>query len=300
MDNQTPIEASDSAHYDPPGVNGEEHNAADVLDILRGESKLNPEPQDGAKPQTQAQPLTPSADGKPETKQNPPTPTDGQQQPAAAPLSPQPAAPDPLQSTLGQLNETLKSMSKPATQPGQQQEPAWQKTPEYQYNIPSEIMAGLTSEDPGVQTKALGAFATGMSRYVHQTVMGTVQQMLHQSFLPHIMNEVQGQMSTAEIYRDFYGSYADLNDPAIRPMIVAVAQEMAQKTPNFAYGPQFKQQLAQAVYQRLGRQVPGAQPTQTQQQAPAKPPQMLNGGARPMGGGGRRNELDDIADTILG
>lgn len=160
-------------------------------------------------------------------------------------------------------------------------------------------MQGLSSEDPVIAQKALGTVATGISRHVHQTVLSTTKEMIRSSLIPYIMNEMRNEMATTEVYRDFYGTYQDLNDPVIRPMVVSLAQQMAQSNPNFAYSPTFKQQLAQEIYKRLGRAMPGQQQPQVVV-PPQAPPAMAPQGTRQMGGRtGPWTEADDIADTVL-
>lgn len=309
------VSAAPSPSDDPPGQNGETHD--DVMSILTGSRMPSDVPQQQVQqqPQTQQRPLAPTQTQtqQPQTQQQPAPGAPAQpgtqqvQQPQAQPgpmapaSQPGPGAADPqLQNTLHRLDQTLNRMGQPQRQ-GPADPPAYDKVPDYGYNIPAEIIQGLSNEDPAIVTKSLGTLMTGVSRHIHQTVHNNVKEMIRSSLIPYLMNQVREEMTTAEIFRDFYGTYQDLNDPVIRPMIVSVAQQMGQQMPNFAYGPQFKQQLAQAVYARLGKQMPGAQPqAQVQQPVPGSPPAMAPQGTRPMGGRtGPWTEADDIADTIL-
>lgn len=296
----TPVSAEPSPHDDPPGSNGEPRD--DVMDILRGDpSGLNPAPQDkGDVTPAPTGPLTPAPE--------PPKP--GAAAPAAPPNpatpQPGPAAADPLQDlgpTLSKLNDTLSRTQQPQQQQQPPQEPEYDKVPDYGYDIPDSIMAGLSSENPGDAKKALQMVVTGVSQHVHKTMMGTVKTMIRQSLIPYLRNEMQQQMTIAEVFRDFYGSYGDLNNDTIRPMVVTMAQQMAQQTPNFSYNAEFKKKLAEAIYKQLNRPMPGAEPpaapTPTPMNGTPQPPPFAGGGTRAMGGQVRRSEFDDIADTIL-
>lgn len=318
----TQVSAAPSPSDDPPGMNGRSSiptdELGDVFSVLHGPAQprqqtVETETQTQAQTQTPAQPQVQPGTQQPQVNLvsshqqpgtqpqvqpqaqpgNPPTPTPGAQPTELAPI-------------LNRLATVLErpAASAPGQTQAQPQTPAYAQVPDYGYNIPPQVMAGLSSEDPQVATQALGTILTGVSRNVHQVVMQSARQMIQQSLIPHIKQEMQNAIAAAEIFRDFYGDYKDLNDERFRPLIVSEAERLAKtQGPNFSYGPNFKQALAQAVYALLGRQVPGAQPqghTQQQVQTPAAPPGMVGGGngGRPMGGMAARSEQDEIAELV--
>jgi hypothetical protein len=191
-----------------------------------------------------------------------------------------------------------------AQQQGQegQQEPL----PNYQFQIPDQLLQMMDSDDPAQRKQALTYLGQGVAQSVHQMVrqemtdkMGRLQQELPQT----IQQQQASQAQQRQIFEDFYGTYQDLNRPELRPTIVEVAKSVAgeyqQKGMPVQWGPEFKQAVANRVYQVLGRQ-PGQQPAQ--QQAPARQssqPRNFGGNAR-RGVGQADSEQADIERTLFG
>ena len=311
----TQVSAAPSPHDDPVGQNGtplQRSEQDEIFAVLQGGAQ--PRQQDNGQSQTPSPPVTQPAPGTPPAQVNlTPSHQAPQMQPQVVPPGTppgNPATPAPgaqtadLAPILQRLTTVLERPAAPAGAPAQPQTPAYAQVPDYGYNIPDQVMQGLSSEDPAIAKQALGTIATGISRHVHQTVLSMTRQMIQQSLIPHMKQEMESAIAAAEIFRDFYGDYKDLNDNAFRPMIVAEAQRLAQTHgANFAYGPQFKQQLAAAIYAKLGRQMPGAQAPQGQPQAqytPPAPPGMVGGGngGRPMGGSTQGTMQDEIAELV--
>lgn len=193
-----------------------------------------------------------------------------------------------------------------APQQGQDQSQGQEALPNYQFQIPDELLQMMDSDDPAQRKQALTYLGQGVAQSVHQMVrqemtdkMGRLQQELPQT----IQQQQAAQAQQRQIFDDFYGTYQDLNRPELRPTIVevakAVAGEYQQKGMPVSWGPEFKQTVANRVYQVLGRQ-PGQQAPQ--QQAPARKssqPRNFGGNAR-RGVGQADTEQLDIERTLFG
>jgi hypothetical protein len=192
-----------------------------------------------------------------------------------------------------------------ANQQGQdgQQEPL----PNYQFQIPDQLLQMMDSDDPAQRKQALTYLGQGVAQSVHQMVrqemaqkMGRMQQELPQT----IQQQQAAQAQQKQIFDDFYGTYQDLNRPELRPTIVevakAVAGEYQQRGVPVSWGPEFKQAVANRVYQVLGRQ-PGQQPAAQPQQPQRQPSQPRNfGGNARRGVGQADSEQADIERTLFG
>lgn len=281
---------------------------------LKGQAAGSPptpaQAQTPGQPQGSQQQLqAPATPGQPGAQQ----PDGGQQaQPGQQPV---PGTPTPEEKMRAMELELAEMRGRLAGGPqAQQQNPGGQQQPQgpldvlpsYAYNIPDQLQVGLNSEDPAVQKQALGALLQGVSQTVHRNLAQAVQQ-----FIPHFIGQVvpqlvQGQLLSHQIQTDFYGTYSELDNPAIKPMIAQVAHDIFTRTGAQAWTPQLKQQIAQAVYQTLGRQMPmpGQQPGQQfmpqPQILPQTPPPAMVGGSPARAGApnGRMSVADDIARTL--
>lgn len=240
----------------------------------------------------------------------------------------QPSAPsgqeDPAQ-LRQQLDEALRTIYhlrdgqgnqgvQPGAQPGQQGQMGAQgqdqgesqsdPIPNYQFQIPDQLIQMMDSDDPTQRKQAFSYMAQGVAQTVHQQVRQEYQQRLDsvRQELPQQVQQMQAaQEQQRQVFEDFYGTYQDLNRPELRPTIVnvaeAVATEFQQQGKPVQWGPEFKQAVANRTYQVLGRQ-PGGQPQQAQARKPSQP-RNFGGNAR-RGVGQADTEQADIERTLFG
>lgn len=131
--------------------------------------------------------------------------------------------------------------------------------PDYLLQVPDSIWAGVEAEDPMMRRKAITALLSGYSRTVHHTLTQQMRQVFQS--LPMMMGQmINSQQTQKSIFDDFYGNYRDLNDPELFPLVQSVARGVLQQMGAQGWSPQVRQRVAEAVYAKLGRPAPGAQP----------------------------------------
>lgn len=273
---------------DPLNGNGEGAPADEVLAVFaRGPNPVQPEPLDPGQAQT---PPPTGNEGSPPPVVPVQAPVQTPAGEVPVPPTQTPGAPDPLASTLGKLNETLEKIGTPRA-PENTTPPEYEKLPDYNYNVPDEIMTALGSENPAHAKAAVAAIATGISRQTHQVVLGTVKQMLEQAILPAIASRIQESIAASEVYRDFYSTHKDLADPRYRPIIENVAKQMLK--PGVGWTPELRDAIANQAKALLNLK-PGAPVAPVQ----PPPPVLTSGGSRgSVPQGGLSEEIMDLVNT---
>lgn len=147
----------------------------------------------------------------------------------------------------------------PQTPPGTPEPNIFTDVPAYEFELPTPLLQAFDSEDPVQRSKAIGAVMTGTARVVHQNLMKNVASVMER--LPTIIqSHVTGALRQKEIFDDFYGTYKDLNNPALRPTIVHVTRQVFQEKNVKDWSQDVRDTIAQRVYALLGRVVPTATP----------------------------------------
>ena len=176
--------------------------------------------------------------------------------------------------------------------------------PAYDVNIPDQLMQMLDSEDQGHRRAAMAALVKATAQTVHQNVMQHVEQHINETVPGMVTGQVgQGNLQT-EVFKDFYGSFKDLNNPRLRPLVVAEAIALSQETGVTTWSNAFRDALGARVKALIGGNgnAAGGLPPAT---APApQPPAQLLPGTQPPGSGTPSavgpNSPADIAGTLFG
>lgn len=204
--------------------------------------------------------------------------------PTASAPSAQPAAPaeNPEQAllkkqladaqTLLQQYQQLHSAQSPAQQPAQ---PAGDGVPPYAFNVPPQLLQMLESEVPAERQQAVGAIMTGTARAVHQTMLGEFSKVL-EGIPTLIQQAIQHNARSQQIFHDFYGKFPDLNIPALRPLVIGVAEQVVKESGANEWSAQIRDVIGQRVMAMLGRAPQGAPAP-----APTPAPIMAGGAPRP-------------------
>lgn len=180
-----------------------------------------------------------------------------------------------LQAQISNLTNTLQGQQTQTQQPqGGQQEDALDTVPDYNFEIPDQLVNMLNSEDPGERKTALGTLIRGVSQTIHQQLAGVVKEV--RDSVPNSINDaIQMQQFQSQVNTEFYGKYPDLNTPEKRQVVHAVALNLmrqdAQMGVQPAWTPQFMERVGQAVNQMLGVQQPAQPAAQPNGQEPAQP-----------------------------
>lgn len=176
--------------------------------------------------------------------------------------------------------------------------------PEHIYQFPQQILDSIRSEDPAQFTQGVSMMAGMIMRTVHKAVvdqMNAKLTRLQSDVLPSAIRSYQNHHQQAKtVFEDFYNTHADLNKPALYPVIQGIAQQMLTKNPNQQWSPEFRDAVATAVRTQLGLPTPGAKPAV--QQPVAQQPAMMGtaGGQRPVQKQNAASALQqDVMDTLF-
>lgn len=225
---------------------------------------------------------TPSGDGSQAAPAGSGTPPQPNAQPAQPPSVTPPAAVQKsqreieLEAALQARDQLFNQLTAPtAAQP--QNQPPQDEVGAHQYQIPAEIMQGFKSEDPNENSRAITAYTSLVMRTMERGFRDQLKQFqatLLNETLPRMTQQFMEHRTSSEaIHNDFYNTHKDLNIPALYPVVLNTAMQLAKQNNIQAWGPEFRDLVASTVRQHLRM----AQPQQQQQ-----PPAILNNNARPV------------------
>ena len=236
----------------------------------------------------------PSPDGQGQDNDTPaPQPGTQQPQPADGSDAQQASSTDPLTEVKGQIAELTNLLSSQATQQQNQEQQAeatpLDSVPDYNFEVPDQLVSMLASEDAGERKQAIAALVRGTAQTVHQQMLEVVKHV--QESVPNtIQQHVQQQQVQQQVNTEFYGKYPQLNNPNLRPVVAKVAQGLMQQQLAVgiqpSWSPQFMEQVGGEVLKLLNmqQQAPAATPAPAVQ--PATTPAMFGGNN---GGGANQN-----------
>lgn len=156
------------------------------------------------------------------------------------------------------------------------------EVPEYNMQIPDEIMGAIRSEDPQEAAKGVNALANGLAVTIHKRVLSEFSQKMStmQQGLPQAIQQVVAlERHNKAVFDDFYGTYKQFNNPQLYPIVLAEAQKLSKETGAKGYSQAFKKVLASRLTKLLQS---ATAPAQSPAQAPAKQPE-FNGGSNSRG-----------------
>lgn len=210
-----------------------------------------------------AQPQTPGGAVPPTDGSQPAVP---QAQPGTQPVTQQPqpqpgVTPDPIaqvQQQIAGLTQVLSSQQAQTQAP--QGEPAadpLETVPEYNFDIPDQLVNMMASEDPAERKQAMASLVRGVSQTIHQQLTETIKG-VRDSVPQSIGQAIQMQELSRTVNTDFYGKYPTLNTDQMRPIVKSTAEALMKQ--DIAMGiqpqwtPQFMERVGVAVNQLLGPQ----------------------------------------------
>ena len=285
----------------PEGASAPAPEAASAPSEFQNIFEFDPfEPPEGASG------ATPPADGLGATPPSEPaTPVE------PAPVTPvAPAIPPEVASELEALRATVQRLEvqqqapqAPAAPRGEAPKLPWEAVPGYDFSIPDGLMQLLESDDRPQRQQGYMALAKGVAQTVHQQVNEAMKASFER-ILPHVVqSQFQNLQTTQAIFSDFYGTYSDLNNPQLYPIVQQVAQQHFQRFPQDQWTERTKGKIAEQVYGLLKWQFPGAKgPVAPQAPAAAPyptPPPNIGSGVRP-GVPAMSTEQQEILDFLGG
>jgi hypothetical protein len=206
------------------------------------------------------------------------------------------------------LIEALKSGSKEPKSGGKapsgtaQPSEAESAEPKYDFNIPDQLVQALTTDDPQVFKQGVAGFAKGIGMGVHREVTKYIESQLPkmmEKIVPQmIQNHLQTFNSRKAIFDDFYGTYKELNNPTLYPVIANITATTMQELKTDKWSPAVRDTVAKKVKELLGGIV-GQVPANGNDSKLPKHPQ-LGGGNNSRGPVETKNDVaSDIMDTLF-
>ncbi len=159
----------------------------------------------------------------------PETTTTGETPPEAVP-APE-VVPDPLQAVRDQITDLTQAVTAQATPeaaPAPTPVDVYNEVPEYNFDIPDNLVTALNSEDPAERKIAIGSLMTGLSQTIHQQ-LSTVIRDLRDSVPETINQHTQAIQQQQQIQSEFYGKYPQLNNASLRPLVHSTAMTLMQQ-----------------------------------------------------------------------
>lgn len=196
-----------------------------------------------------------------------------------------------LTKLLETQSRLIEDMQKAQAQPQPKDQPEEDQLPEYNFNVPPQLMQAIESEDPAVRKQGIESLLRGVAMAVHRNIRDESNAFQNKR-LPDMVNAMIQQSTVAsEVHRDFYGKYPELNQPHLRHLVQQVGAEIMQQTRTTQWSPRLRDAIAARVKQvvQFGPQ-PSAQPP-----APVPP---ANFGGTPRQPLAPTTPSDDVKDTL--
>lgn len=242
---EAPETAPEAAEAPTP----QEESFNEVAAAMRGETAKSAEPPAPKKPELTAVP-------------------GGKKEAAPAPAPAPNTEMELLRQQVAALQSQLQTRQAPAAAPAA---PAPAASP-YSVNIPAQLAQAFASGDPNQVAAAMQHYTAGIGALIEETILKKVSE----EVLPKFQEQVYTQLDAKEQYRqienDFYSTHAELNHPAIRPLVGQIANSIYQQNPGLQWSPVVRDHIANQVKAILSQyQAP-------QQVAPAPAPGISQGG----------------------
>lgn len=137
--------------------------------------------------------------------------------------------------------------------------------------IPPQVIQAMEHDDPAVRAQGYQAFAGGVGNLIYTQAMQQVEQQMQQ-LVQDMPNVVQNHFASTQrrqhVEQDFYGTYPQLNTPALRPLVMQTAAAVLKETGATGW----TQEARDAIAHRVFEMFQGALPQQAAPIAPVAPP----------------------------
>jgi hypothetical protein len=258
---------------DPDEIMETEAQASEVLNFDPFDLEVDPPPSGepgGAPPVPEAPPVVdpaaPAAAPPPAPEPQavaPVTPPPAEVPPASAPAAPAPPEPSIsdlmalIQRQQGQITELTGRLSQPAAPPGQPpgqapgQPPTADQIPDYMFEMPDQLVEALQAEDPAVRKSAYAHLIAGAAQAIHAKMSESLQTTLAPMIREQIQTSGQESRRRQDMHDDFYGTYAFLNQPQLKPMVASTAGQVAAEWRTNEWSPQMRDEVYRRVIATL-------------------------------------------------
>jgi hypothetical protein len=180
--------------------------------------------------------------------------------------------------------------------------PAEPEKPRFNLAIPPQILAGMRSEDPNEFATSMHSVINGIANHL----WGEFNKHLETTVQPSYRNMIQEHISSLRtqnaVAEDFYGKHANLNAPALKPIVqqagVAVAQARMAAGKSLEWSEELRDEIAEHIYTSLPQLRPVVVPPAPPVPPGSKPRFVPGGSARPAAPSGADEQFG--ADLLAG
>lgn len=170
--------------------------------------------------------------------------------------------------------------------------------PKYDFNIPDALIEVLTTEtDKGKFKEGVAALASGIANAIQATMLPYIEAQFNPRFdnIPQMLAQhIQGMERAKTTRQDFYGTYPELDQPALYSFIRQIGDATAKEL-NIT---EWNQTLRDETAKRVKAIIAQATGTKTPAKPAATPPRMIGGNSARSAPA--NDDAGDIADTIFG
>ena len=259
-------------------------------------------------PETTPPAEAPVAEAKPETE-TPPLVA-----PAAAPVAvpsvePKIAEPSEVQLLRAQVDQQgrliqafMARTQSPVAAPTSGVPPAEDevKVPDYNFNVPENLVEALANENAQVRRGALSALIQGTAQAVHREVIKAMRAEIPGRTRAVVREEQAANTGASNVFEDFYSKHPQFKTQEGMAIVGIASQEVMKETGLQDWSPTLRDAIAVRAQKKLQALVPGmvaapvaAPPVSAPPKAPPRQPASFAPGARPAAG-----KSGDIAQQV--
>lgn len=234
-------------------------------------------------------------------------------EPAAPVVSPEVRALQESLKNATDLIEAYKSKGSAPAAPAAAQPkaaPAAEEGPKWNFTIPDQLVEALSTDDPVKFKQGLAGMAQGVAQATYNQVQQNMERMIQpliEKMIPQLVQRSMGQKTESDnIFNDFYGTYKELNNPKLYPLVGKITAEVMGELKTDKWSAAVRDTVGQRVKDLIAS-IAGMGPAgQPQNSAPAaalapKHPPMFGGGNSRAGSANSTTDLErEIADTLFG
>lgn len=177
--------------------------------------------------------------------------------------------------------------------------------PAYDYTIPDQLIAAMSSEDPNERKKGTAMLIKGVAQGIHKTIIEGVNSQLQQLVqnLPAIITQHTQHIQQAQtVETDFYGKFPQLKHEQLRPLVAKVAEGIMKEKKQTSWTPELRDAIGAKVIELVRSAVPATAAVATPQPAAAPQPAMFGGNSavnNPRAlNSGKPTQQDHMADIL--
>lgn len=196
---------------------------------------------------------------------------------AAAPEEQEPEVVAPAALDMSAISQAIadgfRTAKEPPAEAGTKEEQKAPTGPDFgRIQIPEQVIQAMEHDDPAVRAQGYQAFAGGVGNLIYSQAMQQVQQQM-QHLTQTMPNVVQEHFAATQrrqhVEQDFYGSYPQLNTPALRPLVMQTAAAVLKETGATGWTDEARDAIAGRVFAMFQGALP--QPAAAPTPAPAPP-----------------------------